>query len=157
MKLSEAMRRGAKLRAQAERGWMDVGPEGDHRSCALIGAAEAAGMLKCDDSGWGMGENGVASGIVTDTRGGGVSLKTSIKVPDDWKLVCERMELSPCKCESHPGQAAVQEIVMVLNDFHRWSREAIAEWVEVVENKMEAEKPTPAVEVKTGEPVKSTA
>ncbi len=156
MKLSEAMRRGAKLRAQAEKGWMDVSPEGDHRSCALIGAAEAAGMLKCDDSGWGVGENGEVSGIMTDSRGGSVGLKTSIKVPDDWRVVCERMELPPCKCDAHLEMRAVQEIVMDLNDIHRWSREGIAEWVEVVENKMEAEKTEPVVEVKAGEPVKVT-
>lgn len=59
------------------------------------------------------------------------------------------------KCPACDTQSDICGIVaLCLNDKHKWSREAIAEWVEVQENKLEVEEAAKALEPKTSETVK---
>lgn len=44
-----------------------------------------------------------------------------------------RMSLTAAKCPACAFDAAVNTIIPHLNDNHRWSREAIAEWLDVME------------------------
>lgn len=113
MKLSEAIREGAKLSGQAF-GYMTRGGN----ACALGAASE-----------WDMFCNGFRYMRITEL----------------FPILLSVVE-KPCKCEYvgadnwgvqyHGDQFG--PIITHLNDHHLWSREAIAEWVEVVENKLEA-------------------
>ena len=136
MKLSIAMRRGSKLREASERGWNDIGPNGELRSCALMAAAEAAGLFMVEDGAFVMGPYGVPSKDSTNYRSGGVA-EVTVQAPPHWETLLERMELPPCLCAEHGGEAQVIILIWHLHDMHRWSREAVAEWIEMLEGNLE--------------------
>lgn len=105
MRLSEAIRIGSKLRPQAYGTLSDgIG------TCALGAAYEAVGALDATGA------------LVRDSH-----LKT--------EQITGRYILheSPCRCPL-AFRWMVFDLVPHLNDVHKWTREAIAEWVETVEN-----------------------
>jgi len=117
MKLSEKIRSGAKLAPQFFGGLGD----GSNGTCAIGAALHAVGeLLACQ---------------------GPMRQKSCYDVfPVLWvRAGC------PCDCENpkriHSGREVntMGEAIAHLNDNHRWSREAIAEWVETIENKLDAE------------------
>lgn len=112
MKLSEAIRAGAKIRPQ---GFGELyGSRGT--TCALGAAMDGSGMYG------------------------------RINVYKHFPVCTTEAFAMPCDCASPgvvPHEAVrvkiLAEGVAHLNDKHRWSREAIAEWVETVEKKLETE------------------
>ena len=152
LKLSDAIRKGSKLRAASESGWNDVSPTGQVRSCAIMAAAEAAGLFEC------VGDNfvpcqGVKQVPPTSCRGIEKVNKKSraVLMPDEWFRVTRTLELPPCACPKFGVEGVVLEIIWHLHDLHGWSREAAAEWIEVLEVKAEAQAP----EVEVDEPCRS--
>jgi hypothetical protein len=137
MKLSDAIRGGAKRRPASESGWADVGPDGEVRTCALLAAAEEAGIFMVENGQMVMGPNGRPSGAKVDPREGGEPA-LSAKMPEDWNPVTMALELPPCACSQHGFLAEVIVIIWHLHDIHRWSREAVAEWIGTIEEKIEA-------------------
>lgn len=135
MKLSEAIRAGAKMRPQSF-GRMFGFTEGDaYGSCALGGAFESlCGVPHFDEH--------KMTGFLTQR----------------FPILDARAEIP-----THPGVPCSLRLgIMMLNDNSKWSREAIAEWVETVENSLEkaAQKPevshpTPAQTVDRATPVLS--
>lgn len=113
MKMSEAIRVGAKLGIQ-HFGWM-FGDDGS--SCAMGAAFRGV-----------HGNKSVAEACLVGPR--------SSWFPADWYYILDSgQELCPLCKQKEPG---VSWVVTHLNDDHKLSREAIAEWVEVIENKLEA-------------------
>lgn len=109
MNLSDAIRAGSKLRGQAFKAILGR----DGGTCALGAAYEATrGRL----------EPGMPVGAV-----------------GDWLVITFpilKMALrSPC--EGCHRKRAVSDIIVHLNDDMRWTREAIAEWVETIEKRIE--------------------
>lgn len=109
MKLSDAIRLGAMLRpVQAFYRLYDPGTGG---SCALGAAAEAIG-----------------SGVFPD----GYTVDAHARVPREWYVLrpttmCPHCERSPA------GAIQIDHVIVHLNNEHRWTREAIADWVEGLE------------------------
>lgn len=142
-KLSDAIRVGAKMRPPSERGWNDVGPDGNYRSCAIMAAAEAAGLFTIVGSVAMKGPNYRPPALnnqqpARDDRPVGLAARLS----DEWSLVLSRMAPAPCRCaktEALWESSQVLLIVWHLHDIHKWSREAVAEWIGVIENEIEAE------------------
>lgn len=140
MKLSEAIRVGSKLRAASERGWSDLGPDGQLRTCALSAAAEGAGLFTMIGMTTIPGPNWLKpveeDGVVRDE-----SQTTGVRsrVPDEWVAVTSRKEVPPCHCgERFYILDTVMTLVWHLHDMHGWSREATAEWIETIEKRIEA-------------------
>lgn len=138
MKLSEAIRVGAKMRAASERGWNDVGPDGQVRSCALMAAAEGAGLFTIAGTAFMRGPNylepGDDNGITRyGTQPGGISSR----MPDEWLSITMSREVPPCPCSEFYVADEVTILIWHLHDMHGWSREAVAEWIETIENKIE--------------------
>lgn len=63
----------------------------------------------------------------------------------------EMQTVSPCPCLRVSNRNNVGDIVIHLNDWHRWSREAIAEWVKTIED---PEPVPPKQETPEEEPIK---
>lgn len=125
MKLSEAIREGSRLSLQAF-GTMNKGSG----ACALGAAVEHLAMRGEIPM-----EYGLCSTWNTDPLEKRFPAMLSNVPP-------------PCKCEPLEGymhhvsckyDGTLMLAIIHLNDEHAWSREAIAEWVEVIENKLEAE------------------
>lgn len=120
MRLSEAIRAGAKLTPQ----WFGSMSDGVG-TCALGGA-----FL-------------VLTGHLPSP---GVSLANGYNSWRDLAGATEMLLMStapPCGCnpfKRYGGGFNVNDSIIHLNDNHRWTREAISEWVETIENKIEAEK-----------------
>jgi hypothetical protein len=111
MKLSEAIRRGAKMRPQNFGSFYDS--NGTGTTCALGAAGEGFGILgACLKN-----EFGILRPI-GDRVGA---------------MFYDATHPSPCGCI--PIGWMLHNQIAHLNDVHKWSREAIAEWVEVIENK----------------------
>ena len=134
MKLSEAIREGSKLSKQAFGNLLRADGSGDR--CALGAAYHAAGINM----------------ILTN---GARFLTGEVYIPQDasspfqiFPIFFKSVDL-PCDCHSNNSGYNVFGAVPHLNDYHRWSREAIAEWVETVEDKLESidippeQEPTP--------------
>jgi hypothetical protein len=121
MRLSEAIRLGSMLRKQGFGRLFVHAAEGDLRSCAL-GAAEEA----------------LRGGAAYDWR-------HADKVGDVYTIYSELLDSrNSCpRCAERDVQysAQTQAIVHHLNDDHRWTREAIADWLEALELQ-----PAPAAE-----------
>jgi hypothetical protein len=109
MKLSEAIRLGAMLRAQ---GFGRLYTPDTGRTCALGAAADAIGALVV-----GVGEYGFDV------------VKT--KVPIEWFWATKTNVFCPVHRCSYACRA--DGIVMHLNDSHEWTRERIADWVATIE------------------------
>lgn len=120
MKLSEAIRAGAKMRPQA------FGVSRDHKggTCAF----------------------GAAWDGVTEFYARAPSRLSEML--DNGEVLYSTE--APCPARGCPGVEGphyqdpelATSVMMHLNDYHRWSREAIAEWVETIENSLES-KPEP--------------
>lgn len=57
---------------------------------------------------------------------------------EKWPLL-NRVVILPCGCQLSYKQITTLVAIVHLNNVHRWTREAIAEWVGTVEKEMEAE------------------
>ena len=137
MKLSEAIRLGAMLKPQAFgrfqeqlpfqwlRKWLSL-PLG--RTCALGAAYEAGNcrsvLVTATDRESTFRGSGVAAGEVT----------RRIQFPPDWLTVLHCNTNCPVGCER---VEMVERIIPHLNDTHRWTREMIAGWVEMIEDNIE--------------------
>lgn len=115
LKLSEAIRLGGAIRPQIFGPLFEALPDGTIGSCAWGGALEAAGL------------------VTVEGAGAFVILRPA---PEHWVFAGEG-ECPQCK-------KSVRWPVMVshLNDTHKWSREAIADFVEKREHELERQ-PTP--------------
>lgn len=137
MKLSTAIRVGARMRAASERGWSDVGPDGGIRTCALVAAAEGAGLFtivgNCTIRGPNWMEPFGDNAVARDEQKPGLSSR----MPDEWLLVTCAIEIPPCPCGKLGVPGEVIQVVWHLHDVHQWSREVVAEWIETVEKKVE--------------------
>jgi hypothetical protein len=109
MKLSEAIREGAKLRPQAFHAFFI-----DGRSCALAAAIEVAAGRSLDEEG---------EDITT--------LEVNRVIDEHFPLLWSEKNSHCPACERDPG--ILRSTVEHLNDTHRWTREQIADWVEKVE------------------------
>lgn len=136
--LSELVREGSKLRSASHSGWCDNGPDGQPRTCALLAAYEAAGMLMFESGLLAYGPNAVLGHGDYDARTG-KKCTHSIKIPDEWVKTLDTIVELPCACEDGVLRHA-NGIVWHLHDYHHWSREAVAEWLETIEkmNEMKA-------------------
>jgi hypothetical protein len=112
MKLSEAIRLGATMKPQAFYGLASVD---GLRTCAMGAAYDAVGMLQITESG-----------------------EAKIQIPVGFKR-WEIMDMQ-AKCPACGCLFAVVNAVMHLNDSpnHRWTREMIADWVELEEVRLMA-------------------
>lgn len=125
MKLSEAIREGSRLSLQAFGGLGEGG-----KTCALGAAGE-----------WVY--------FVGEATWGGCPAAEWTQLP----MVIAKVDILPCGCDEARGSDYglcgydvnnVAAVIAHLNDTHKWSREAIAEWVEVVENKLETARAAPS-------------
>lgn len=137
MKLSEAIRVGSKLRPASERGWVDYGPHMELRSCAMMAAAEAAGLFVCEGNRFVPGPDAALTPDLVDQRTGEPFFGDSVAVPEDWQRVTRSTRIPPCACGTRGVRGGVMELIWHLHDVHRWSREAVAEWIETVEKDIE--------------------
>lgn len=137
MKLSEAIREGSKMHPQSDSGWNDRGPDGQVRTCTLMAAALAAGLYEWYDGQFIYGIHATEGDYSEDKRTGERPSK-SVMAPAEWMVVTLALELPPCACARFGIKDEVMPIIWHLNDVHHWSREAVAEWIEIVENVIEA-------------------
>lgn len=111
--LSEAIRLGAMLKPQA---FHELYSPTSGGSCALGAAADALGLL--------------------DTEAGGYK---SGLVPESWKWALRPAECPLCGTDFRLApliaRREVQAVIVHLNNFHRWTREQIADFVETLEQK----------------------
>jgi len=139
MKLSEAIRVGSKMHPASECGWNDVGPNGEIRTCALLAAAEGAGIFTFIGNVSMPGPNyRPPQGPDQFIRDETVGMGTKAAVPEEWNALLNTHEIPPCECKTLRMASPVLLLVWHLHDVHRWSREAVAEWIEMLENAMEA-------------------
>lgn len=113
MKLSEAIRLGAMLKPQGH-GLLHV----NGRTCALGAAYDAVGHLDEHSYGW---------------RG----------LERDFPILLSLLK-APCPiptCQSPFWRDGQRETWAIphLNDYHRWTREQIADWVETIERRADAD------------------
>lgn len=106
MKLSEAIRLGSMLKPQKSNG--DDDGKG---SCALLAAAEALGIS------------------AVRFRGTNRFVVDYVSLRDRYSFLSNEARCPECE---HSDDACC--IIWHLNDVHRWTREAIADWVESIEN-----------------------
>lgn len=139
MRLSTAIRVGAKMRAASERSWTDFGPDGQIRSCALVAAAEAAGLFTILGNCMIPGPNWLKPyGGNPMARDPGQETGLTSRMPDKWTLVTSAIEIPPCSCRTAGVADEVVILIWHLHDIHNWSREAVAEWIETIETEVEA-------------------
>ncbi len=143
MKLSTAIRVGSKMHAASEHGWNDVGPDGRARTCALVAAAEGAGLYTIFSNICMKGPNWLEPDGRNGAHRAGASNDgdpgtLSTRLPDEWLLITQALELPPCPCKKYGMKADVMVLIWHLHDMHQWSREAVAEWIATVEKKVEA-------------------
>lgn len=139
LKLSEAIRNGAKLRPPSERGWAEVDENGIAKTCALTAACEFAGLMYFDGKQWrlGTGKLSVQQALVDERTGEKMRSESfSMEIPAEWMKVTGEIEIPPCPCKVHHVRSLVMEIIWHLHDIHHWSREAVAEWIETLEEKI---------------------
>lgn len=141
MEMSDAIREGSKLHPPTTSGWIDS-KDGEVKTCALIAAAEAMGIIQ------------FIGGVVMNLRPpepGSLDLRSgkpatwSFQYPTEWTALLTRMEPSPCDCPSQfefnaEKMSPVQTTIWHLHDVHRMTREAVAEWIGTIEDKMAEEK-----------------
>lgn len=127
MRLSDAMRLGAALRPQAFGHLHRHHVREGQTTCAMGAAAEAIGLLRFDETG--------AALQTTDQ-----SIDHSLRRVWPWLLKQQ------CHCGVCPVTGMALAVILHLNDHHRWTREAIAQWVAGIEREIGYEErtvPTP--------------
>lgn len=128
MKLSEAIREGAKLRPQLRRpneGDYGFSANREISSCAMGAAFEAAGLVKVFDAGNDWPDQETAK---------------DVNVFHIWPVLYRQLEdeelvklgLRWC-CAVIRFDPMLSEVITHLNDYHGWTREQIADWVEGIE------------------------
>lgn len=137
MQLSVAIREGSKMRAASEKGWNDTGPDGEVRTCPLLAAAEAYGLMVIREGNISPGPKWIEPTAKTSPDRGGMTAVPFSWIPDEWFPVWMFVDASPCSCEKHGTPASICDIATHLYDVHRWSREEVADWVEKVEMKVD--------------------
>ena len=138
MKLSDAIRAGSKMHPASKTGWIEKAADGTVRTCALIAAVEGAGIVSYDGQGWRLGPDGRLCDVKIDPRTG-VLIDTpsiNLEMPEAWKPITDRHELPPCECKIAGVSSEVGVIIWHLHDIHMWSREAVAEWIGTIEEKV---------------------
>lgn len=135
MKLSEAIRAGAKIRPQARgalvrlRWWAAFWPFTKPASCALGAAFEAVGCEPRPET-----PEEFERGRARPFRGEQTSAPAQIiEHPLEWNAVW----YSTIYCPQCDVSDAVYRLVPHLNDDHKWKREEIALFVERLENAVE--------------------
>ena len=63
--------------------------------------------------------------------------RRTLALPAEWGVTTSEVILPPCACASRGGSATVEVIIWHLHDMHRWSREAVAEWIGTVEDSIQ--------------------
>lgn len=137
MKLSEAIRVGAKIRPQGfgnlyetrettERvGWFRKRVKREKRSCVLGAALEAADCKPHDL------QSGESRGISPRGSVNEDAKIEAITVPNDWPIF---LHVDCPQCEDFEPAPPLIRLMAHLNDDHRWTREQIAVFVERIEN-----------------------
>lgn len=138
IKLSDAIRKGSAMRPASESGWNDVGPNGEIRTCALVAAAEAAGIFMFENGGFVMGPMGDPGNYQDDDARVGGKPVLSAQLPKEWMLITDALEYPPCCCSHVGGRDTVMQIIWHLHDIHQWKREEVADWIELVEAKIQS-------------------
>jgi len=116
MELSEAIRKGSKLRPQSFGAHYGKTPDGSLGTCVLGAAHEGAGCI-----------------TITTTADGMVQIEAHPEVPA-FPLLDEYTDGPlPCGCDDVGTQ--IGAILVHLNDEHHWPRERIASWARHIERK----------------------
>lgn len=123
MRLSEAIRLGAMLRPVQEFHVLFDPATGG--SCALGAAAEAIGML--------------------DTSRYGRYLKGK-KAPKHWRWLKAPRACPQCRNKYRD----TQDVIIHLNNGHKWTRERIADWIETLEQAQSVDAVDPVVAEREG-------
>ncbi len=118
MELSEAIRKGSKLRPQTFNETYGTAADGSFGTCAVGAAYEAVGRI-----------------VFTTEADGGTQVHLSAESPSFPLLYEYYDEPLPCGCKRPSRITRLLEIIAHLNDEHRWPRERIASWVRHVEKK----------------------
>jgi hypothetical protein len=109
MKLSEAIRAGAKIRPQCHGGLFQI-DGGEIKSCALGAALEGAGLYTPSEE----------------------EILASTTLLNKWSELGGGDYL--CPSPRHPSEDTeefhLEILIEHLNDVHRWTRERIADWLE---------------------------
>lgn len=126
MRISEAMRLGAMMKPQSFNGpgilvSYGNGKIGFNTSCALMAAVDGGGIP------YNIGPR--VSTELTDGRSGGTSI--GIAVPDEWSSLLRKQATCPECLPEILVETTLMQIISHLNDVHHWSREAIADFVEI--------------------------
>lgn len=130
MRLSEAIRLGSMLHPQGFGTFVgEIGESGfDHskirETCALAAGWEAAGAASHIET---------APRDIVGVRGmtpAGAQMVV-LEFPPAWGIWLK--ERAPCPGHCIGGDLPVFAVIAHLNDFHRWTREAIADWIATVE------------------------
>lgn len=111
MRLSEAMRLGTMMREK--QAFYTLFDPHKNATCALGAAAEAIGILDTTQF------NNYIPGA---------------RAPREW----QRLDEVTARCPACDFSDDVQECIFHLNNHHRWTRERIADWVEVQEQRIES-------------------
>lgn len=112
LRLSEAIRLGSTMKPQ---GFFGFHPNGGTQSCALGAAGDAIG----------------------------ITLVTIAPLPKEWCDLNRIHPLPPCPVDGCSGvRITFLGTIAHLNDDHRWTRERIADWVELHEPLPQPEKET---------------
>ncbi len=135
MKLSEAILKGSEKNKQCFDGHFGLEDDGKITTCALSAGAVAEGII--DDQGK-FDKTNPNVKLGWDSRTGGMSYQ--MDMPADWSSVTDELHKSPCGCEFSKSKQSGTDIIWHLNDYHHWTREAVALWVETLENEIEKNK-----------------
>lgn len=136
MKLSDAIRIGSKLRPPSQAGWSDLDQDGQPRSCPLLAAAEAYGLVTVQDGKFVPGPKWLEPAQDPQPRNGVASCALS-RFPDEWAAILWFTAASPCDCGPKNPPADVGHVATHLYDVHKWPREEVATWIEQMELKLD--------------------
>lgn len=149
MRFSEAIRLGAMMKPQAfgdlrmtRTKWKSNGPLGlsieEEASCAKGAAYEALGISPREtvvDAGTEIGFRDGTTHVCTERV-----TTTVVEVPDEWYALLTSRSICPECAFLHVASESMRINLVIphLNDVHRWTRERIADWVEVQERDLDA-------------------
>ncbi len=134
MKLSEAILKGSEKNKQCFDGHFGVSEDGKVTTCAISAAAIACGVLNEDGS---IAEGNIL--IALDQRTG--QMIRQVAAPASFDVINQNEYYSPCNCPFAKTELEYGTyIIWHLNDIHHWTREAVALWVETLENEIEKNK-----------------
>lgn len=126
MKLSDAIRLGSMMKPQA---FGEIYSPGNKRTCAIGAAIDAIGCHITTAEPGQIIANGRTSNVSSGTE-------SVVKSPLNWHPFLLNEHACPV-CRHRPGYFGIR-LIAHLNDYHRLSREAIADYIATIENEMEA-------------------